>query len=634
MIYPPLDPWPQQIHLIENQDDVGKALNRLHRFDVLGYDTETYHSVDRHIPAFQPADGAKMRLAQFHTPDGHSYVFDMFKTGPDFLHKLFPNKFICVIQNAKFELKYLMYEHGIYEFGPIWDTMLAERIIAKGDMKKRADLGHLAKKRLNIWLPKDIDHRVWYNERLDEDSLRYAASDASVVLPIYQIQQQILMEQGQAQVAELEFDTVAPLAWMENNGVYLNERKWMRIYEESEKEIDAIRKRLWKLLGRQGTLFDDMPTIKLTSQPQVLKALEQAGINVPVDKKSGKVSIAKNNLKSLFDREEVQLYSKFVTLQKQMTAFGPSWFKFINPFTGRIHCELKQIGAETGRLAAKKPNLMQMKKDDAYRNAFEASNGWVFVDTDYSQCELRILAELCRDPNLLAAFDNNYDLHQYSAHLIYKIAMEEVTKAQRGVAKNLNFGIVYGIGEEKFATQAGITHEDAKAIMDYYLTGAYPKLGEFLDEQGQQVLYTYSAATQMGRQRKYTIDWDDKQNIAEVQRNAKNLPVQGGNADITKRAMALLYKAIVTRDWQNDNAKMSLVIHDELLSEVRPDYADQFAFVKEKCMLQAEREFLHRVPSKVDTTITRVWSKEPSDEQVTDARQLIRDWGGDGGQEF
>lgn len=633
MKYQPLDPWPQEIHLIEREDQVGEALNYLTRFDVLGYDTETYHSVDRSIPAFNPADGAKMRLAQFHTPTGHSYVFDLWKTGGDFLHKLFPNNFLCVIQNAKFELKYLQHQFGIYKFGPIFDTLLAERVIAKGQLKRRADLGSLAKRRLGIHIPKDINHNVWYSEELPRDAMQYAATDASVVLPIWQIQRDMLLAQGQMRVAELEFDTVPALSWMENNGLYLNADKWNAVYEATEQRIDEIRKRLWKLLGRQNTLFEDIPTIKLTSIPQVLKAMQDAGIDVPVDKE-GKVSISKNNLKGLLDREEVKLYSEFVGLQKQLSSFGKNWLNHRNPFTGRVHASINQMGAETGRLAASKPAVMQIKKDDLYRNAFEPTEGWVFVDTDYSQCELRILAELCRDPNLLAAFDNDYDLHQYSASLINKCDMKDVTPKQRGIAKNLNFGIVYGIGVEKFATQAEITHEDAKKIMEYYLTGAYPGLGIFLEEQGSQVLRTYEAKTQLGRTRRYDIDWDDKQNIAEVQRNSKNLPVQGGNADITKRAMALIYQAIVERDWQNTICRMNMVIHDELLNEARPDYADDFAHIQETRMLQAEREFLHRVPSKVDTAITKVWCKDPSKEQLEEARQLIRDWGGDGGQPF
>jgi DNA polymerase-1 len=628
-----ISPWPSKIHIVKDEDGIQKALNRLHRYDVLGYDTETYHSVDRHIPAFHPADGARMRLAQFGTPDGHAYVFDLYKTGKEFLHKLFPNPMLIVGQNLKFEMKFLMHELGIYKFGPIWDTLIAEQIISRGDINKRVALDQIAKRRLGIHLPKDEQASSWYRETLDKDQIQYAATDGTVVLPIWQVQRDIIAQQGQWRVAELEFDTIPALAWMENNGVYLDPDKWEKIYRASEKEIEEIKRELWGLIGRQRTLWEDMPTVKLTSQPQVLGALIDAGINVPVDKE-GKVSIAKNNLKHLFDRREVQLYSQFVTLQKQMSSFGIEWFKFINPFTHRVHCELKQIGAETGRLAAKRPNLMQIKKDDAYRNAFRAREGWVFIDTDYSQCELRILARLCRDPNLLKAFLNDYDLHTYSASLIYKVAMEEVTKKQRGVAKNLNFGIVYGIGKQKFATQAEITEEDAEKIMKYYLKDAYPRLGSYLEGQGSQVLHTFTAKTQLGRVRRYKIDFEDKQDVAEVQRNSKNLPVQGGNADITKRAMALFYKAIVQRNWQ-DVCKMNLVIHDELLTECRPDYAVDVQFIKEKMMLEAEREFLHDVvPSKVDTDVTLMWCKEPTPEQKTEAQNLIKDWGGQYGKAF
>jgi DNA polymerase I-like protein with 3'-5' exonuclease and polymerase domains len=589
--YGPIPDSPKEIYLIQNETDCESAVSHLLQFDLLGFDTETYHSVDRQTPAFEPCDGAKMRLAQWGTPEGNVFVFDLYRVRKEFMLKMFPNPFLCVIQNAKFELKFLQHELGIYKFGHIWDTMNAEKIISKGRVafKDRYGFGldDIALRTLKVHLPKDEQKSDWYMSELSQSQIEYAARDAMVVLPIYQHQRDTIRQQSQVRVAELEFATTPALAWMENNGLYLDQEMWLRVCDETKCKLNGVKESLWDKLRVQNTLFSGIETIKLSSRPQVLMALENAGIDVPFDK-DGKMSLSGRNLKSINHLEEIKLYLEFVKLSKSIDAFGPSWIKKVNQFTGRIHCNLNQIGAETGRLAASSPNLMQIKKDSAYRNAFKPRPGWVFIDVDYSQCELRILAEYCRDANLLKAFDNGYDLHRFSAHLIFKCLMEAVSDVQRGIAKNLNFGIVYGIGVTKFAIDAGISIEAAEEIMNYYLKQAYPDMGLWLNARASAVLYTMEAETMTGRLRKYTGDLGDKQFKAEVQRLAKNLPIQGTNADITKRAMTLLYNDIVDKGW-TDRIKMLLPIHDELLCEADPRYALEAERMVKDNMLKAER---------------------------------------------
>lgn len=615
---------PTHIHYIQTEERVDQAVSHLLKFDVLGFDLETYHAFDRHIPAFEPVNGARMRLAQFGTPEGRAFVFDLYKVRKEFLYRMFPNPYVCVIQNAKFEMKYLMYELGIYDFGPVFDTMVAEQIISKGNSIDYRDpnytpvgLDRLSKRYLNVALPKEEQKGDWYKEELSEAQIAYAARDAVIVLPIMAEQCEKLHEQTQVRVAELEFEAIPPIASMELNGIYLNGDKWLEICDKTQKDLDQTKEELWSMLGQQGTMFDVAP-INLNSKPQVLQAMERIGLVIPLDK-DGKKSLRKENL-GLVDHKAAKSYLKWVKLAKSIQSFGPNWLDLRDPYTGRIHCTIKGIGAETGRMSANGPNLMQMKKDEAYRNAFEAQEGWVFIDADYSQCELRILAELCRDPNLLTAFDKNYDLHRFSASLIFKCTMELVTDLQRAIAKNLNFGIVYGIGVAKFAAQAGITFDEAEAIMRYYLKEAYPQLGYWLDNQGRSVLYTMEARTMTGRIRKYYGDLNDKQFKAGVQRNAKNLPIQGTNADITKRALALLYKEI---KGQQKNLKLTLTIHDEIILESRPSWVEYGSYILQETMLRAEREYLHRVPSVVDCNVTLEWCKDPSKEQLAAAQALL-----------
>lgn len=621
----PLPHTPTHIHLVQTEDRAMRAVAHLLKYDVLGFDVETYNKFNPGQHAFEPREGARMRLAQFATPEGRAFVFDLFKISHDFFYRLFPNPFLCVIQNAKFELRFLMYELGMYDFGPIFDTMMAEKVLSKGNCITFRDphyvpvgLAPMAKRMLGVDLPKDEQAGDWYKHELTEKQIQYAARDAVVVLPIFDIQRQRLVEQGQVRVAELEFDCIPAITSMELNGIYLNEDKWANICETTQTKLDTVKHELWHGLGIQNTLFDDIAPINLNSKPSVLDAFKRLGVVVPNDK-DGKPSLRKDNL-GLVNHPLAKKYLEWVKLDKSIGSFGPDWLDKRDTYTGRIHCVINQIGAETGRMSAANPNLMQMKKDEQYRNAFEAEDGWVFIDADYSQCELRILAELCRDSNLLNAFDNNYDLHRYSAHLIYKCAMEAVTDIQRGVAKNLNFGIVYGIGVAKFAVQAGISLEDAEQIMNYYLKEAYPQLGYWLDNQGRSVLFNMEARTMTGRIRKYYGDLNDKQFKASVQRNAKNLPIQGTNADITKRALALLYKEL---KGQQNNIKMILPVHDEIIIESRPSYAEYGSWILQDCMLRAEREYLHRVPSVVDCAITLEWCKAPTDEQLAAAQLAL-----------
>lgn len=621
----PIPDTPTHIHLIQDEARVTQAVNHLLKFDVLGFDVETYHKFNRSIPAFDPAGGARMRLAQFGTPEGRAFVFDLYKIDVRFLYRMFPNPYVCVIQNAKFELKFLMYELGLYEFGPIFDTMIAEQVLSKGNSINFRDpdyvavsLAKITKRRLGVDLPKDEQAGNWYLNDLSERQIAYAARDAVVVLPIMQNQCERLVEQAQVRVAELEFDCTPALASMELNGIKLDETLWMKICDETAAELETTKQELWSMLGQQGVLFDSVAPINLNSRPAVTQAFKRLGITIPLDK-DGKPSLGKDNL-GLVDHDATRAYLKWIKLAKSIGSFGPKWLDLRNIYDGRIHCQIKQNGAETGRMSAIGPNMMQMKKDEAYRNAFVAEDSWVFIDADYSQCELRILAELCRDPNMLEAFDKGYDLHQYSAHLIYKCTMDEVTKAQRAIAKNLNFGIVYGIGSQKFAAQSGLTPDEAQAIMDFYLKQAYPQMGYWLENQGRSVLYNMEARTMTGRVRHYNVDLSDKQQKAGVQRNAKNLPIQGTNADITKRALALLYKEF---RGQRNNVKLILPVHDEVLVEARPQYAEYAAYQLQRCMLDAEREYLHRVPSVVDVGMSLQWAKTITPEQAQKAQELI-----------
>ena len=615
---------PTKLHYVDTQEDAHRMIDTLLKQDVVGFDTETYNSFDRNVPAFEPCTGARMRLAQFAIPSGETWAVDLYKVDRSFIKHLFPNPFLLVGQNLKFELKFLMFELGIYEYGNLWDTLLAEQIISKGRVAGNdrvwVSLDAIAKRRLGVDLPKDEQNSLWYREQLSESQVQYAARDAIVVLPIWQEQKLHISSQDQLHVTEIEFGALPAFAWMENNGIKLNPDKWNRLLDEIDNDIETLKQKLWSAMGPQGTLFEGVPTVNLNSRPQVKKAFQAIGINIPLDK-DGKESVRKDNISGI-DREEVKMYLEYVKLSKRVTSYGRNWVDKRNVFNGKIHCNINQIGAETGRSSAREPNLMQIPKEDSYRNCFEAEDGWLLVDADLSQAELRVLAEYCRDEAFLKAFDEGHDLHKYTAHLLFKTPLADVTKQQRGLAKNLNFGIVYGIGAAKFAVQSGIDLARAEEIMSYYLRDAYPKLGLHLETAARMIMKTGTSKTMAGRLRTYVGDWKDRQFQSEVQRNAKNMPIQGTVSDMVKRALALLYQEIV-REKNVNNMRILLPVHDEIIMDARGPYAREAEHLLVNTMALAESEFLVRVPAVVDSEITRIWCKEPSEDQLNEAREIM-----------
>lgn len=637
----PLSPRPSKVTVIDHPDKVGQAVEKLLRYDALGYDIETYNKFDRHIPAFHPASGARTRLAQFTTPEAEAYVFDCYKVDPrSWVYYMFPNRYTAIIQNAKFECKFLQHEFGIYEFGPIFDTLLAEQVCARGRVAYGergylpVGLDSIAKRRLDVIVPKDEQASDWYKETLSEDQIFYAAMDSTVVLPIWQSQCETLVEQQQVRVAELEFGAVPAYAWMENNGFTFDTEAWMALLQSNIKRLDEIKQELWHLIGKQNTLFRDIPTINLNAREKVQLALEEAGIPLPVDD-DGNVTLSNQLLRKLHEEgtiRAVDLYIEYVKIAKKISSFGKKWVNMVNPYTGRIHCNLKQIGAETGRSAAGSPNLMQIPKEDEYRNCFTARPGWCLNDADYSQCELRILAEYCRDRNLLNAFDTGKDLHYYTGFQLFHEIRLDVTdeeilavvdKEQRGTAKNMNFLIVYGGGPYKLAWSANIAIEVAEQVMAHYLNNVYPGMNTWLDKQAREVCYNgLEARTMTNRLRKYAGDLNDRKFKSSVQRHAKNFPIQGTNADITKLALTQTYREIVNRKLV-DNIKMILPVHDELVVESQPQYAMAADDIMCRQMLSAEGQYLRRVPCVVDSDISLRWYKDVPEEAKLEAQRLI-----------
>jgi DNA polymerase-1 len=247
--------------------------------------------------------------------------------------------------------------------------------------------------------------------------------------------------------------------------------------------------------------------------------------------------------------------------------------------------------------------LQQIPHGEQYRRAFTAPEGRKLVIADYSQIELRILAEFSGDENFINAFISGADFHAATAAQVFNVKPEDVTADQRTFAKRLNFGVVYGSGASRFAMMTGLSQTEAENIMRRYF-GTYRKLDGWLREQGQKALRDRISRTASGRMYRFRFDETDRGQIAGARRNAMNFPIQGSSADILKRSLRLLHDSI-----SGTSAKLVNIIHDEIIVECDSNEADLTAQMLEKAMVSAGEEYINKVPIKVDAKIADEWVK-------------------------
>lgn len=537
--------------------------------------------------------------------DGTVFVFDCFKIGNYaknfYLRNLLEHdRIIKVGHNLKFDIQWSRQHLGVRKFGPLFDTMLAARLLAFGDMSLKMGLGVVAKRFLNVELDKAEQKSNWAGE-LSEEQLKYAAIDAFSVLKLREIMVEQLRSTEQLVAAKIEFDAVDPVAKIELNGFYLDKEAWLEQEAIACGKMIEAGDALTNIISAsmpQQSLFEGAPVINLNSPLQIMRAFEACGVPVPIDNKGNKTTRDYWLEPLVNDYPVVKHLLDLRGASKNYSSYGADFLRHINPVTGRIHPNFNQIGALTGRFACFDPNLQQIPSAVGYRKCFRAAEGNALVICDYSQIELRILAEFSGDASYINAFLANQDLHRALAAIIFRKPIEEVTSEERGYAKNLNFGIAYGIGAKRLAMQCKCTVTEAeKIISDYY--AACASIDRWLRNAARQATTTFESRTASGRLIKFSRDKD----LSETQRNGKNTPIQGSSADIIKRALRLLHDVLP------DSQKMVHIVHDEIVVEVPESEAENVAQILEQQMVLAGEEVLKVVPCKVETAISKCWTK-------------------------
>ncbi|HEX5835864.1 MAG TPA: DNA polymerase [Pyrinomonadaceae bacterium] len=587
--------------LIRTADELRKAIDTLTSQPVVGLDTETTE-LDPYT--------SRLRLIQLATPD-LVYLVDFDKFADSDTRKsealeplrrlLAAPRPIKIAHNAKFDAKFIKHNLGI-DLGGLFDTLLASQLVGAGDIEERHGLETVAGRYLNELVDKSERLSNWDLE-LTEAQLEYAARDAAILLPLREKLIERLKAESLVRVAQLEFECVMPVVDIELAGFFMHKDRWLEQLGIVEKRRMELAEQLQEVLAEessQGSLFGgpQREDINLDSQQQLTKALSRLGIPLPESTRNWK-------LQPLAAQYPViATLLEYRTVQKALTSYGTNMIDMINPMTKRLHADFRQIGAPTGRFACTNPNIQQVPHAVEYRRCFSGHpEGRKLIIADYSQIELRILAEFSGDRGFMEAFNSGADLHRVTASQVFNTGLDQVTKEQRDFAKRLNFGVVYGIGAQRFALMTGLSVSEAENVLRRYF-GTYRELDAYLREAANRAVSERQARTGSGRLVRFRYDENDRQQVSMTQRNGKNTPIQGTSADILKRALRLLKDEL-----SNTNAQIVNIIHDEIVVEADTDDAQDVAAKVERIMCAAGQEYLKTVPVKVETEIADEWVK-------------------------
>ncbi len=587
--------------LIRTADELRKAIETLTSQPVVGLDTETTE-LDPYT--------SRLRLIQLAAPD-RVYIIDFDKfAGADtkksealepLRRLLAAPRPIKIAHNAKFDAKFIKHNLGV-DLGGLFDTLLASQLVSAGDIEERHGLETVAGRYLNELVDKSERLSNWDLE-LTQAQLDYAARDAAILLPLREKLIERLKSESLVKCAQLEFECVMTVVDIELAGFFMHKDRWLEQLGIVEKRRMELAEQLQEVLAEessQGSLFGgpQREDINLDSQQQLTKALNRLGIPVPESTRNWKLQPL------AVQYPVIATLLEYRTVQKALTSYGTNMIDMINPVTKRLHADFRQIGAPTGRFACTNPNIQQVPHAVEYRRCFSGfPEGRKLIIADYSQIELRILAEFSGDRGFMDAFNTGADLHRVTASQVFNTALEQVTREQRDFAKRLNFGVVYGIGAQRFALMTGLSVSEAENVLRRYFS-TYRELDTYLRDAANRAVNNRQARTGSGRLVRFRYDENDRQQVSMTQRNGKNTPIQGTSADILKRALRLLKDEL-----SNTNAQIVNIIHDEIVVEADADEAQATAAKVERVMCQAGQEYLRTVPVKVETEIADEWVK-------------------------
>ena len=599
--YTSLKDTPHEYKLIDNENEIRNLFDFLMTFEIVSLDTETTstNAIEAELVGmnFSVEENKAFYVPVSANREEALRIVNIFKP-------LYENeKILKVGQNIKYDLEVLA-NYGVTLKGKMFDTMIAHYVLQPELYHNMDYLAEIYLKYKTIHIEELIGPKGKGQKNMrdlnPQDVYEYAAEDADITLKLKNILEKELEKAG---VEHLFYDIEMPLmpvlASMEMNGVCLDTVSLKETSEVLTNRLKVIENKIYELSGE---------TFNIASPKQVgeilfdkLKIVEKAKKT-----KTGQYVTNEEVLQGLKHKHEiVGNILEHRGLKKLLGTYVDALPSLINKRTGRIHTSFNQTIASTGRLSSSDPNLQNIpvrgEEGKEIRKAFIPEPGCLFFSADYSQIELRVMAHLSNDENMIEAFREGYDIHAATAAKIYKEDMNEVSRDQRTKAKRANFGIIYGITIFGLAERLDISRDEAKQLIDGYFE-TYPKVKEYM-ETAKETARKNGYVETLFKRRRYLADINSRNATVRgfAERNAINAPIQGTAADIIKVAMINIYNRFNN---EGIRSKMILQVHDELNFSVYPDEKEK---VEKIVLEEMQGAFSMKVPLVADCGWGKNW---------------------------
>ena len=587
--------------LIENEEDLLKLRDFFLTKEILSLDTETTstNAIDAELVGLS---FAVEEHQAFYVPIPENR--EEAQKRVEIFRSVYENEKILKIgQNLKYDLEVLR-NYDIELKGKMWDTMIAHYLIQP---ELRHNMDYMAEIYLN-YQTIHIDELIGAkgkNQRsmreLDpKEVYEYAAEDADITLQLKNKLEPELKKQGAEKLFyEIEMPLMPVLAEMEMTGVCLDTDSLAETSKQLTQRMLDIEQRIYELAGEHFNIASPKQVGDILFDK--LKIIDKAKKT-----KKGQYVTSEEVLQQLRHKHEiVGLILDHRGLKKLLGTYIEALPKLINPRTGHIHTSFNQTITATGRLSSSDPNLQNIpiRGEDGkeIRKAFIPEPGCLFFSADYSQIELRVMAHLSQDPQMIEVFREGKDLHAATAANIYKKPIEEVTRDERTKSKRANFGIIYGITVFGLAERLDIPRDEAKMLIDGYFD-TFPQVHDYM-EKSKEVARQQGYVTTLFGRRRYLPDINSANSVVRgfAERNAINAPIQGTAADIIKVAMIHIFQRFKT---EGIKSKMILQVHDELNFSVYPDEKEK---VEHIVLEEMQNAFQMAVPLVADSGFGENW---------------------------
>lgn len=562
---------PHTYKLIDNEEEIGNLAYAIKKCETVCIDTETTST---------NAINAELVGISMAVKEGEAFYIPISANREEAMKRLqllrdiFENEHTTKVgQNIKYDLTVLA-NYGVELKGKMFDTMiahyvlqpelyhgmdyLAEIYLGYDTIKIETLIGEKGKHQKNM---RDIDPK---------DICDYACEDADVTLKLKNILEKELKKEGIEKLFyEIEMPLVPVLAYMERNGARIDSATLKDTSQLLNKRMHDIEEEIYRLAGE---------TFNIASPRQVGDVLfgKLKIVDKPKKTKTGQFVTSEDVLAQLQNRHPiVKSILQYRGLKKLLSTYIDALPGLINPSTGKIHTSYNQTVTATGRLSSSNPNLQNIPIRDEdgkeVRKAFVPEPGCLFFSADYSQIELRIMAHLSGDKNMIEDFRSGYDIHAATAAKIYKKPIDEVTREERNKAKVANFGIIYGISVFGLAERMNVDRREAKLLIDNYFE-TYSGVRDYIEQCKEEARKNGYVETIFNRKR-FLPDINSHNAVVRgyAERNAVNAPIQGSAADIIKVAMVNIYRRMKTEGLRST---MILQVHDELNFNVVPEEKD------------------------------------------------------------